>query len=119
MLRYNFSRIFRIKGISKPGPYLMENGFKRNTAFKIARNSVYELNNVHLEKLCILLCCTPNDLLEWHPDKNVKVPEDHPIRKLLPAEAIIDLRNIMQDIPVEKISGLAQKIEEYKKSFRE
>ena len=82
MLRYNFSRIFRAKGIVKPGPFLMEKGFKRNTAFKIARNEVHELSNNHLEKLCIILCCTPNDLLEWRPEKNIEVPEEHPIRKM-------------------------------------
>jgi hypothetical protein len=117
MLRYNFKRIFRIKGIADPGPFLMRNGFKRNTAFKIARNEVYELNNDHLEKFCILLCCPPNDLLEWRPEKNIEVPEEHPIRKLLPREEIVDLRNVAKDIPVEKINEFAKKVEEYKKSI--
>lgn len=116
MLSFNFTRIFQLKGISHPGPFLMKHGFKKTTAFRIAKNEAGTLVPSQIEKLCIILCCTPNDLMEWKPDSKHDVSENHPIRKLLPKETI-DLRDIAHDIPVEKVNEFALKIEELKKSL--
>ena len=68
MLTFNFSRIFKARGIDKPFSYLVKVGYSDNFATRIVNNRIKRLDLADLEKLCELLQCTPNDLLEWIPE---------------------------------------------------
>jgi DNA-binding Xre family transcriptional regulator len=118
MLNYNFQRLFRSIGISKQVPFLIKAGFTRNIASRIVNGSFSALSLVHIEKLCMAFKCTPNDLMEWTPKDASLLKANIPLAKLLSSsEPIFDLRNIGEEIPYEKISVFAKKVNELKKQI--
>ncbi|GHN01160.1 hypothetical protein WSM22_26490 [Cytophagales bacterium WSM2-2] len=82
MLKLNVNRILEIKGIENPGSFLMKNGFSRHTAYRLLNNSVRIINYGNLEKLCLLLNCTTNDLFFWEDNTKGKIYKDHVMNKL-------------------------------------
>ena len=119
MLIYNFQRIFRARAIEKPFAYLTSQGFSYDFASRVKRNEVKRLNNKELEKLCILLKCTPNDLLEWTEDSKYDIEADHPMRKLLRTDKLTDLTKTIHNIPLDKIDEINQMINEKMKGYKE
>ena len=79
MIIYNFERVFKAFGIEKLFAYLTKAGFSVSLASKLKNNDVARLNLSTIERLCILLRCTPNDFMEWIPDKSDNVDAEHPI----------------------------------------
>ena len=116
MLRYNLNKHFKLRGITYPARYLMEIGFTKQSAYNVARGNFVSLSPEHLEKLCLSLNCTPNDLMEWEPDKQIAQPEKFSLNKLRPAQ-FGDLWNFAKDVPYEKMGELIAQIEEAKKKI--
>src|SRR4051812_41222041 len=83
MLGLNLERILKLRGISEPFAWLTRNGFKSDTAHRILNNRRSHLKMAYLEKLCLLLNCTPNDLMEWHAGENVQHIKQHPLNALV------------------------------------
>lgn len=106
MLSYNFSRIFKARWIDKPFSYLVKAGYSDNFATRIANNRVERLNLKDLERICILLQCTPNDLLEWHPDSKESQPEKHPLAGLRRTTKAKQLNQLLNNVPLDKISEI-------------
>lgn len=82
MLSINLAPIFKIRGIEKPFTFLVKNGFTHHAAHLLinGKNRVFRLD--HIELLCNLLICEPNDLLAYTPDQNKNLPTNHPLTKL-------------------------------------
>jgi DNA-binding Xre family transcriptional regulator len=108
MINYNFDRIFKARGIDKPFTYLTKAGFSDNFATKVKNNKVKRLGLKELEKLCILLYCTPNDFYEWIPDANLKADKDHPLQVIRQSDKVFDLTKTLNSVPL----GELDKIEE-------
>lgn len=53
--------------------------------------------------MCLLLKCTPNDLMAWIPDKDVQYEDDHPLNELRMSESEIDMVKIINSIPLGKL----------------
>lgn len=113
MLYFNFEKIFKLRGISVPYVFLMENGFKRGEAFQISGKRNVQMHLNKLEKLCALLSCTPNDLLAWVPSKVSNLPENHPLYTLKPVETL-DIADLTKDVPISKIPEIHKAILEAK-----
>ncbi len=82
MLSINLSPLFKARGIQKPYTFLVKAGFTPFTASNILNNNsrVFRLN--HIEKLCSILVCEPNDLLLFTPDKGRQYAPNNPLLKL-------------------------------------
>ena len=82
MLSLNLTPIFKARGIDKPYSFLVKNGFTNFTASNIlnAHSRVFRLN--HIEMLCSILVCEPNDLLLFTPDKAKQYAPNNPLLKL-------------------------------------
>lgn len=117
MLTYNLKKHFKLRGIISPTKFLIQIGFTKQIAYNIARNNFTSLSPKHLEKLCLSLNCTPNDLMEWEPDKNIENPGKHSLNKLRLTQ-VADLRNFATDIPFDKMGEFAAEIEAVKKKMR-
>ena len=118
MLRYNLKRIFNQKGVLAPAAFLKKAGFKKTTSARLARGSFKEISMENLEKLCLQLRCTPNDLMEWTPAKQNDLDDGQPLAKLLSSAApVFDLRGLGGDIPYDKLSVFAEKVMEVKKEL--
>jgi DNA-binding Xre family transcriptional regulator len=82
MLSLNLQPIFKARGIDKPFSYLTSAGFPSYTAHNLLNAKTVTFRLSHIDKLCSLLNCTPNDLLVWTPNRNQKLADTHPITRL-------------------------------------
>lgn len=112
MLIYNFDRIFKARGIIRPFSYLKNAGFSDNFATKVKNNKVARLNLREIERLCVLLRCTPNDFYVWTPDKNTQVDSEHPLNKIKRSDKVVDLTRMLNSIPLEQLDEVELLIKE-------
>jgi hypothetical protein len=114
MLKFNPRRIFALRGIQNDLTFLIKNGFGRGTANNILNFNNRSVKTEHIEKLCIMLRCTPNDLYEWKPDSKNVVPDDHPINTLRRSDANATLTEIVKDLPLDKLDRESALLNELK-----
>ena len=112
MLKYNFDRIFKARGIERPFTYLRKAGFSDNFATKVKNNKVNRLNLEPMERLCILLRCTPNDLMEWVPDNKQTIDKSHPINIIKKSEKVVDITRTLNSVPLGKLEEIEKLINE-------
>jgi len=112
MIKYNFERIFRARGIARPFSFLKRNGFSDNFASRIKNNKVVRLDLTHLEKLCFILKCNPNDLLEWTPEKDMDYDDNHPLNMIKKTSTEVNLVKTISSIPLNKLAEIESMIKE-------
>lgn len=106
MLYFNIKRLLDLRGIDKPYAFLVKNGFVSQTATNLVNNRVGHIKPAQMEKLCLLLHCTPNDLFDWQPDKNSRIADNHPLKSLVKEKNAPPISEIVKDVPVEKLAQL-------------
>lgn len=114
MLYCNPQRMFELRGIKKPLPFMVKNGFSYNVAWRYFHGQVTRADLEHIETLCLQLNCTPNDLLEWHPAKDVPQNPSHPLNALRPKTDTQTITQLLSDFPTDKIEELQKAILELK-----
>lgn len=87
MLTINLTPIFKARGIEKPYTFLVKAGLSPHSANSIINSKTRIFRLDHIEFLCKLLVCEPNDLLLWTPDKGGKYAESFPLLKLINDDA--------------------------------
>ena len=113
MLKYNIKSLLAARGITKPLAHLTKAGITYQMAHLLVANKVAAIKPSVLEKLCVHLNCTPNDLMEWIPEENTNT-QNHPLKSLQHKQIPQQLQNIMQDIPVSKLKAFQDKMLEVK-----
>src|SRR5665647_468165 len=91
MLHFNFTPLFKAKGIHTPTKYLAQHGFSYKFATRVVRNDFRKLNIDDVEQLCDIFLCTPNDLLQWTPNSKTFEPTTHLLSPLMRDEKVMDL----------------------------
>lgn len=115
MLRYNVNRLFNLTGITKPVPMLVSLGIPRNTASKLINHKEVFIRLKYIEKICLKFKCTPNDLMEWTPDKPEQMNDEHPLCKLITNTGVnYDMRMLGLGIPFEKLGLFVEKVNQLK-----
>jgi DNA-binding Xre family transcriptional regulator len=109
MLKYNFKRIFNERGITKPVGYLHKHGFNNQTAARISSHRFKDIRAAQLEKVCLALHCTPNDIFEWIPDEKHK-NLNHPLTKLIRTTVPEQVANLFKEIPIDKLPEFTEQI---------
>lgn len=87
MLTLNLTPIFKARGIEKPYTFLVKSGFTSHSANQIINSKTRVFRLDHIELLCEVLNCEPNDLLLWKPEKDKVYSENNPLKKLQSDEA--------------------------------
>lgn len=111
MLYFNFTRLFKARGIEKPASFLVKNGFSDNFATKVVRNSYRRMDLEMIERLCTLLNCTPNDMLQWIPDSKDSDTSNHPLLPLIRTEKVMDITRTLHAVPFEKLLEIEKLIQ--------
>ena len=111
MLIYNLKRIYKARGIERPYSFFTSNGFSDSFAAKLKHGRVTGMKLETLERLCEMLNCTPNDLLEWEPDNKTKLSKDHPLRILESKNKPPDLTDMLKSMPLDKVKKLQEFLE--------
>ncbi len=106
MIIYNFIRILQARTFDKTYAYLTSRGISASLASRVRQNKVRQLNNEQLEKLCTILNCTPNELMEWVPDQNTKLDATHRLYKIHRPKTITSLNQTINSIPLNKIEEI-------------
>jgi DNA-binding Xre family transcriptional regulator len=110
MIIYNFKRILKARGIERPFSYLVKAGFSSSFATKVNNNRVKRLNLPEIERLCILLKCTPNDFYEWHPTKKQELEPNHPLNKIKKSDKGVNISKMVGTIPLDQLDAIEKLI---------
>jgi len=108
MLYLNLTSLLKERGVTKPVALLVKAGFTYYAANELANSRVRNLSLKHLERLCLALNCTPNDVLTWRREEGSAVPKNHPLEKLAPKEEEVAINDVLLQLPVEKLKEVRQ-----------
>jgi DNA-binding Xre family transcriptional regulator len=106
MIYLNLKPIFEAKGIDNPNYFLWKNGFTRHAAHRLLNNTKEGINFVHMEKLCLLLGCTPNDLFSWRNTDSTNVLPTTSLQKIVKERSKGTITQTLQKLPVHKLNEL-------------
>jgi DNA-binding Xre family transcriptional regulator len=116
MLKFNFQRILKARGVEKTYTYLVQEGFSRNVAVRMNTGKLKSISLKELEKLCVKFNCTPNDLLEWVPDRYAGDIDMHPLRELKRVDTSANIKALLSAIPISKLEEIESYIKGQVKS---
>jgi DNA-binding Xre family transcriptional regulator len=106
MLRFNFTRVFKARGVDRPFTYLKKAGYSASFATRVSNNKVEGMNLKHVERLCILFQCTPNDLLEWIPDRKDPIGDKQTLATLSRNEKTVQLIQMINSITLDRLNAI-------------
>lgn len=106
MLRFNPKRVFALRGIENSALFMVEAGIVRQTTNNLLNQQTSVLKIEHIELLCRLLNCTPNDFFEWQEDKTL--PEKHSLNSLKRNQNVQNIRAMMKDIPLDAVEKMIE-----------
>jgi DNA-binding Xre family transcriptional regulator len=110
MLSLNLSPIFKARGIERPYTFLVKAGLSPHTATTILNNRTRTFRLDHIELLCKILICDPNDLLLYTPGKDDQLPQHHPLNKLKQTDDPIAIKESIASIPFKQLKGITIQI---------
>jgi DNA-binding Xre family transcriptional regulator len=111
MLRLNLKRLATERGIDKVYSYLIGLGFTHKIASYWANGKPRKIDLDYLETVCMALKCEPHDIIEWVPDGEPNaVPADHPLKGLLPKPVIMDMKQLLNQLPKDKLRELLEEV---------
>lgn len=112
MITLNLKAILTDREIKNHTSFLFHNGFSWATASRMATGNVKALSFKHMEKLCLLLHCTPNDLLHWTADEGKPIERTQPIQQLVPPVHHAYIAHGLKHLPIDELRELRKIMEE-------
>lgn len=119
MIYFNLTRLLKLRGVERPYSWLVANGFVPQTATRWAKNQIGHIRADHMERLCLLLNCTPNDLFEWREDTNTHLADGHALRTLKRDPSAKSFTEMTRDIPADKMEKLSEMLAELKSDVKQ
>src|SRR5579863_2860277 len=110
MLNLSLKRILKARGVEQPYKFLVQNGFVPFTAHKYKNGHVEHMRLDHIERLCVLLNCTPNDVFEWTPNDLLDDNPDHPLQRVRRREKKIEINKMLAKLSLEKLEEIEKLI---------
>ena len=110
MLYFDIKRILKTRGIDEPYRWLVKNGFVPQTVHSWLNYQLGYIKPDHLERLCLLLNCTPNDLFDWREDGKTVVHDTHALRTLIKQKN--DIQTTLRELPLDKLEKLGEMLAE-------
>lgn len=111
MININLNRIFKARGIEQPYRFLVQNGFVSFTAHKYKNGKVEQMRLDHIERLCILLNCTPNDVFEWVPNDLLDDRPDHPLQQIRRRDKKLQISQLLSKMPLHKLEEVERMLQ--------
>lgn len=101
------------RGILFPHAWLRKNlQFAPSKATKLLNGKQKSLNLEDMSYLCMLLCCTPNDLVYWQETPRLGIDKQHPLSQLEAPPRLSDWKKILRQIPASKAQEIFNKVVE-------
>jgi len=102
MLTLQIKELCKLRGIKAPLGALTKTGISPQVAFKYLEGKKKHLILAHIEKLCTVLRCTPNDLFAWTPDDQAQDYPENPLQKIR-AQSLPDLQKVVGSLSLEEV----------------
>lgn len=107
MLTLDINPVIKTRGVEKPYTFLVKAGISPQSSTMIVQGKTRVFRLDHIEKICELLNCTPNDLLSWTPNKNVKLHDNHSLNKLKRDKKALQLQDTLKTLSLEQLNQIA------------
>ena len=114
MIKLNIRQALKSKGIENTHRFLMQCEIPYHTASRLLNNNVESINFKYLEKICLQLHCTIDDLFVWIPDSDNKPSANHPLQKLAQKTTNETITQKIKQLPFDKIQQINNYIDELK-----
>jgi DNA-binding Xre family transcriptional regulator len=114
MLSLNLKPILKARGIENPYSFLVKSGFTSFTAHNLLNSKTVTFRLAHVEKLCTILNCTPNDLLIWKANPNEKLADSHPLTQLKKQNVNLNWQDTIKTIPLDQLQQIVSIINNHK-----
>lgn len=109
VLYLDLKRILGDRGITEnPIHFLRRAGFTDHMANKLYYNKIDGTSYRNLEKLCIALTCSPNELFSWQAGEGQSLPANHPLQKRKPSAEAGTLGKAIRELPPDQLEELRQ-----------
>ncbi len=102
MIEFNIRALFKLRGINEPLVAMRKLGIGQNIASKFLTGKKDYILKDHIEKLCRLLRCTPNDLFVWTPDNDAEDFAENPLQKIRKTD-LPELDKYISNLSVEEL----------------
>ncbi|MGL2965444.1 helix-turn-helix domain-containing protein [Flavobacterium sp. XGLA_31] len=116
MLKLNLHQALQSKGIENMNGFLHQCGIPYYTATRLIHNQVGSIPFKYLEKICIHLHCTPDELFIWTPDSENAISHPHPMQKLEPKAQSQTITQKIKQLPFDKIREINNYIDQLNNS---
>lgn len=114
MIYFNVSEVCKTRQIERPFTFLVKAGISAHVANDILNSNSRSIRLDHIQKLCEILYCEPNDLFAYKPNDTNKLQETHPLNKLIPKQSDFNWSQTMKTIPLEQIKEIAELLKKSK-----
>jgi DNA-binding Xre family transcriptional regulator len=115
MLIFNPKQILLLRGVEKIANFMVKIGFTYQSAGRVLKSRASLIKVKDIERLCVALNCTPNDLFEWKAGVDTVLPEGHSLNRLERGEGGKNLQQMVRDIPSDKLALVETLLNELKK----
>jgi DNA-binding Xre family transcriptional regulator len=115
MIILDVTRILKKRGVTHMRSYLVKQGFSAYAADLLSKKKPRVIKLDLLEQLCVMLHCSPMDLLEYIPDDKYNVPKNHPLYSFKKTDSEVDITAKLKTLPMTEI----QELEEFLKKKEE
>ena len=108
MLYLDIPKACSNKGIGDARKFLVNIGFNHSAVTRMLNNSFESLRLPAIEKICLHLNCSPNELLSWQPSEGDKSLNNHALDKLKPIADKDSIVGKLKQLPPEKLDKLRE-----------
>lgn len=108
MLKWNWKKLFKARGIDDPVKWMVKVGISRGVASRIANNKANMISLKNLEKLCRALNCTPDDALEFTPTEAEKKKDSLALLILKKGRSVQDAASLLRGLSFKKLRKIAK-----------
>lgn len=110
MLSLNLKPIFQARGIERPYSFLVKSGFTYHAANLLLNSTTKSFRLDHIERLCKILVCEPNDLLNYTPENQNTLPKEHPLNNLKQTENQKGINQTLATMPYKQLKQITTQI---------
>jgi DNA-binding Xre family transcriptional regulator len=118
MIRINLQHLLLLKNVHDARKFFVDKGINSTTAYRYVKMTNTRFTFKELEMLCLMFDCTPNDILEWIPNRE-HASQGYALEKLIRTQEEESLIHVIAKLPVEELMDVKRYILEKSKSSKE
>lgn len=111
MLKLDLKPLLEARFVEQPYTFLCKKGFTHTVAIKLLSGDTKACQLRHIERLCEIFVCTPNDLFVWEPKDVSDYPENFPLKKLQRQSIDFDFNRKLKQMPLEELQEFVKEAE--------